>query len=336
MKTFCLFLLFFHIQNIVFPQNTRFNRADSSLITDAEYTPFDLSQETNSLNTNLPFKGITFFDMRYDTSFIAINWQANPSTSMWTIHQNRKLNLSEGLARGLTNYFNYYFTGNFSKNAELICYIKNFSVGLKDTLLESRKDNETINQVKFEAECYYKLGDNFYPAVRIDTTYSKRITQVIKNASSLTKEILNPLIKRILAIDTLKIMKRTAYNSEQISDRYQTRFQLPILQDSAYNTGVYKTFQEFINNQPSITKYTIAKEKNRVLLYDENENIISNVFGFNDGKDFWIFKGAFCSKLIRIGNAFEYFFTIYIRWDYVYTTAKKYLFSLNMETGKTD
>jgi len=89
-------------------------------------------------------------------------------------------------------------------------------------------------------------------------------------------------------MDTAKITKRKAYTQDQVTQRYQDRFNIPILTAETYNKGIYKTFTEFKNNAPSITAFTMKND----LLYDSSNNLVDvlNIFGYCDGKICWIMR----------------------------------------------
>lgn len=311
---------------------------DRSLILNIDYVQYDLeSDQKSKLSGKLPFNKITFFDVRYDTSFIAINWQVNRNLVAGRKKYNKKFNLRGGLAVSLSDYFNKYYKDNFSgNNAELLCYVKKFSVALKDTLAEDRHANASINNIKLELECYYKSGSMLFPAIRFDTTYAETILRVKKTFPQLVTDIINPVIDKLNRIDTAEILIRKSYTQEQINGRYQSRFHIPILIDDQYKKGVYKNFKEFRDNAPSITKFKIKSDRVATLLYDSSDNLISSkMFGYCDGRIPYIQKGAYYYPLMRMGNSFEFFYTFYITSGYSRIIIKL-LLALNMETGKID
>src|SRR4051794_33313245 len=137
------------LQFTCFAQQDNANRNDSAKIIDAGNRRYDLAGSEKSTSTaRLPFNKVSFNDVRYDTSFIAINWQvANNSLSESAM--NKKYNLTGGLAPGLTSYINQYISNNFSNNnAELVCYIKRFAFALKDTSLAFFDPQERFNTRK--------------------------------------------------------------------------------------------------------------------------------------------------------------------------------------------
>src|SRR3954453_18102701 len=92
------------LQFVCFAQQDNANRNDSAKIVDAGSRRYDLAgSEKSPSAARLPFNKVSFNDVRYDTSFIAINWQvANNSLSESAM--NKKYNLTGGLAPGLTTY----------------------------------------------------------------------------------------------------------------------------------------------------------------------------------------------------------------------------------------
>ncbi|TDH25235.1 hypothetical protein EXU57_14110 [Segetibacter sp. 3557_3] len=318
-------------------QETRFNKRDSVRIIGVPHKWYNLDSSSKSNHpTKLPFGRVLFFDVRYDTSFIAISWQANQQFQLGANNQNTKFNLTGGLEKSLNNYVDRHFKTNYSNtDASVFCYIKKLHIGFKDTLLENSRPGESINKINLEVECYYKTGDTLYPALRIDTSYAESIGRLKKEFPELIQDLLKPLFEKLETIDPEKIKKRKAYQPAEIKERYQSRFNLPILTTKAYKRGVFRSFNEFINHAPSIREFTIKEEGTKVLLYDDQGQSISHVFGFSDGSDLWVFRGAYCAPLIRVGNGFEFFVTVYMVRRYA-TTTRKYLLALNMETGRVD
>lgn len=337
MKHSLIFLLHLFFFSISFSQHTRYNKKDSSRILNAEILSYDLeSNEKSKLAGKLPFNKITFFDVRYDTSFIAINWQANTRLMVGPNSYNKKFNLTGGLAASLSNYLNELYKDNFlDNNAELLCFVKKFSFTLKDTLAEDRHSNESINDIKVELECFYKTGSLLFPAKRFDTNYVITISRIKKTFSELVRDMINPFSNKLGSIDSGQIVKRNSYTVEQIKDRYQSRFNIPILTAYQYKRGVYKNFTEFRNNAPSVTNFKVKTKGSSTFLYDSGDNAINplNIFGFSDGRTCWIQSGIHCFPLVRVGNSFEFLYPVYVRTNNGYFVVKL-LLALSMESGK--
>jgi hypothetical protein len=342
-------------------------------VTSLKYGLF--TTEKCSDTTKLPFNKISFHDVRYDTSFITLDWQ---SSTAFTGDYNNKYTLNGGVAKSLTDYISYYYTDNFSTDsaAELICYIKKFTIKSNDSLPSTPFQKFAVANIEIEA--FYKKADTLFPAFRIDTAYAYDPEKIKKDFPLVVKELIAPLFQKISKMDTGRVTKRKAYTQDQVTQRYQARFNIPILTASTYNKGIYKTFAEFKNNAPSIPVFIYKKE----MLYDSSGTIMNvlNIFGFCDGQTCWILRaaaGRILNKtneeltpqatqasnsgtllatpfgaietlpqskrphydralLSRVGNSFELEFLMPFLNNKGQTSFYPLLFSLNMETGKIE
>jgi len=138
----------------------------------------------------------------------------------------------------------------------------------------------------------------------------------------------------VTSIDPRQVIKRKSYTDEQIKERYQSRFNIPVLTNDHYERGVYKNFNEFRNNAPSVTRFKVKTQGNTASLYDSDNNIINSLkaFGFCDGRTCWIQNGIYCFPLVRVGNSFEFLYPVYVN-TYRTSFVVKLLLALNMETG---
>lgn len=87
------------------------------------------------------------------------------------------------------------------------------------------------------------------------------------------------------------------------------RYELPVYTAGSLNKGVYKTFEEFKMNAPSIQEYEFKNGKMGDILYvKENgeEYPMRSDWGYCDGKGLFINSGDKYSKLARSGNGFYF------------------------------
>ena len=130
----------------------------------------------------------------------------------------------------------------------------------------------------------------------------------------------------------------------EINDFSAKRNNLVILQDSIIKKGVYLSFDEFANNQPSITDFKIKKMrygafKSEPYLEKPDGEMISEYWGYSDGKEMRF--GKFGNELIyRNGNTFEFYVLVKLNNTSDVTAAiggnQLYLkmpYQLDMETG---
>jgi hypothetical protein len=341
------------------------NKKDSLKVKDAKHSFKTLNTDkTEHSDVRLPYDTILFKDVRYDTTFFALN---NPSFHFSNTY-NTKESLSGGFAQNVTDYFNaYYTTSGNNENKQLICFIKKFSITLQSDFLEhynmGNLADDILNQVDVAIDCYYKHFDTLFPAIRVDTSYTNHFNNDEISKPSTIKELLRPLMSKIEQADLDRIAKRKAYTDSEITKRYADRFDIPVLTTDSYKRGIYKNFNEFRINSPSIDSFSVKTDKLRVnatdsknidltsladrifqkrnttvFLYNKNNQLItpSDVFGYSDGQTIWIQHGAFFYPLEKVGNSFEFIY-IYHYNDGNNNTGTIYILSpLNMETGKSN
>jgi hypothetical protein len=87
------------------------------------------------------------------------------------------------------------------------------------------------------------------------------------------------------------------------------RYNFPIYTNPEYKKGAYKTFEEFKMNAPSVAEFEFKKGGLGDILYIKENNKeypASDIWGFCDGKDFYINSGNKYSKLVKTGNSFYF------------------------------
>ncbi len=313
------------------------NRRDSIKILNAKYRYYDLDIDKHHVPAALPFGSIRFVDMRYDTTFIAINW--NFLHSGKTLKN--KFGLSGGLAAHLTHYFsNYYALDNSQKDKELVCFIKRFSIMPEEEVLTHFMQKPDLmyrdeNSVAVSIECFYRQGDSLCPAVRIDTMYSQHFLMEQTRFTDVVTEMLQPFQSKLERLDAAALAKKKRYGATQVWKNYTDRFQLPVLTGNGYKKGIYKTLVELKNATPSLDSFSVSPDKMKfnagnvnlidatsliykaiqkrntaVFLYDERGELInpSRVFAYSDGETLWLQHGASFYPLVRVGNGFEFLY----------------------------
>ena len=92
------------------------------------------------------------------------------------------------------------------------------------------------------------------------------------------------------------------------------RNELIVFKNSNLKKGIYLNFEEFKNNNPSITDYKEEKTKYQVFkteryLTDMQGNLIKDYWGYSDGEKFRYGKYG-NDKIFPIGNTFQFFVQI--------------------------
>ncbi len=294
------------ITNSVRPQANKLYKKDSLEINECPIDTIDLhdGELTNNHQPliKLPFSQVLFKDVRFDTSYIG---GANTRKYLFS-NGYHKLRFNVSAKDAISGFFydsaSYTFnTGNY----KLLCFIKKFRVTQIDSILNRNKAKKLYTTATIEIEAFLESNDLYHPALRLDTLASS-FSVKLKDISIL-KDLLRAFADEAAHIDTLNVLKRKAYSYSEITDRYEKRFNEPIIKDSILNKGVYKTAEEFLTNNPSVKYFEFNKQG---ILYTriENGEIVPTreVFGFCDGERVWINIHNFFRPLIRQGNTFEF------------------------------
>ena len=357
---FKILLFFLLINTVCKAQYDNANKRDSTKILDAKnvYHKLNIDKDERA-NIELPFDTIIFKDVRYDTTFFAMDYPLFRISNTYNV----KENLYNGFAYSLSKYFNgYYSTGNTNTNSQLLCYIKTFAVNEPDFLAHFNTGSfvdDTSNVVNIEIECYYKLGNTLFPAVKFDTSYL-HFFGLFVNVPVAVKKLLQPLMNKIEQANLNQIKQRKHYTEDSINKRYEARFNIPILTTDTYKQGIYRSFNEFKNNSPSIDSFSVSTDKIKVkssgvgtidltnavihkrntvvYLYDANNQLItpSEIFGYCDGKFLWIQHGSFFYPLVKTGNSFEFMYIFHYADSNRNIHTAYILMPLNMENGHSN
>lgn len=257
----------------------------------------------------LPYNTIQIIDKRADTSLIGFYAfsQAKSATQSVLVLQN-----------GNTKSFTDFFTGaaklNRSSKAELLIVIRKFWLSKE---IEHRAINETTKKEEqpfvpgliTRLEFYVKNDATYLPLLRFDSTF-KLLSGQKRDEELFISSALISALQRLAEIDPVskstKGVKKTFDEIESFS-----KIRIPILSANALKKGIYTSFDEFRNNNPSIPNFEIRNDNKSSLLIAKDatgqEYPIRKIWGFCDGDKVFIKS---------IDNFFELHFlngTIYSR-----------------------
>jgi hypothetical protein len=192
-------------------------------------------------------------------------------------------------------------------------YTRDKRIGLTNSL-------EIATNLYFKWEYYIGKDGHYLPVKRIDT-----LMQVSGDLAEYIDEEFNErrlsrfkfaLKAMIELFDFEKAVamfdKQPKKTMDEIIGFNKRRNELIILKDSGFKKGIYMSFEEFKNNNPSIKDYKEEKTKYQVFksekyLTDLQGNLISNYWGYSDGESFRYGKFG-NDKVFRVGNTFEFLY----------------------------
>jgi hypothetical protein len=225
--------------------------------------------------------------------------------------------LPGGVSEDYTTYLQKYFITqlNAGEEARLHCFLKRCRIYEADTIADAvSSSRKALVNISMEMECFYEKGANCYPALRIDTAFGMELT--VSSGAVLANEVLEELTdalsRKLNAVDFNRVVNRKAYTPGEMHNKYAGLYNhlLP-LQQKTFKKGIYKTFEEWQENKPSLPgAFTIEKEKKKLFtLWDAEKNIIPvhRIFGVSDGEHFWVQSMGNLFPLIPVHNNWEFY-----------------------------
>jgi hypothetical protein len=286
-----------------------FSQKDDGLhyIRNAQTITENFKEDLYYSSQKIPFKEIQVIDKRYDTTKIGYT----NSTAF-------KVKLEMPWSDILNNYFKNNFDPSSGKS--LVVVIKSF--WLQRGVIEKFLKKKIILKDVFstgddgggccttDIDVYTKSDNAFQALFKIDTFFINMLKNFRRN--TLNQFFFLPfdsLFHKLATIDVGTLLsKRKKITFAELTNYYDGRFNLPILNDSIIRKGIFLTFDDFKKNQPSETNFNFQQGKLTDELYignKPNERVVDSYWGFFDGKDLYIRAGYSAFKAIRQSGSFE-------------------------------
>ena len=274
---------------------------DSLFFVNMETRIVDYAYKPESI-ASIPFKDLQVLDSRTDTTSIGFS-KLNGVI--------KKANFKNGLASEVYTYANsdYIFHTQASDTNSLLIIIKNFRTSnyAGETLL---KENNTIDWnagVIINIEAFLFNGKGYHALYKVDTIY---ITEAFHSyGKNIYTDIFQPIFSKIenKAFKDIHVGK-TEFSKEQLQNHINDFSNFPILKDTVLVKGIYKNFNEFKTNNPSIKDFEFIKGKLSSELYvtDNNQSYpLQNCWGYCDGKNIFINSANNFFQLYKVGNTYN-------------------------------
>lgn len=278
-------------------------------------------------NFKLPFQSIKIIDNRPDTTKLGFRIY-NRFLSTYSF---QKIVLKPAIATGIENFYNEYYSNNFSPNGKiLLISIKKLWINTKTEkpVKSITRDIERLSLQDIYAKFEYYLGtENAYlPLIRKDTVFQ---LPTLKNVEEYNPDDESKLPFLCFALE--KMIENVNYdlythgfeNKKKMSLKdigaYNAKSNnMPILNE-AVRKGIFMTFDEFKNNRPSVLSFNKRKIPKKKIdeIIDEKGNVILHYFAYYDGEKLAMYKSfatlfavsrsQYNFGIYKIGNSFQFF-----------------------------
>lgn len=294
------------------------------------YNTIPLPDPASQISTLINISGFRVIDARFDTSTIGFMQKGFPDTR-------RKLKLEHSTTKDIQSFFdssilksNHY---EASPGYEILCVIKklwlsdeiyasegNLSVGGEKTV-----HVDVRSGIMLRLDFFAFNNREYTPLYRYDTTVADKET-IFRNGGVYLAAALAGSLSKLGQFSNNKIgaSKKVGYN--QIEQINIARFDAPILKQTP-RKGIYMSFEEFKNNQPSITEYRIDPDEKTDEIYakdkDGKEMLLRNTYGFSDGTEIYVAGANNFFKLHKASQTFNMYGAKSLKKSRQYFTAGK-------------
>ena len=257
---------------------------------------------------------IKVIDVRSDTTCVGFRNRNSEKN-------NQILQFSNGLKAEFENFLakngEYGKEGSNSFSAVLVVrnyWINEFEVdeNEKDKFTDTRSGRfaEKKTALRETFDIYFEKDDQYYAAYRFDTVASAFLNIKEFSETYLENILLNSLVRLQMINPETHILNKRKFTRQELREYYAARWDKPIIRDSLPQKGVYKNFNEFLNNKPSITNFLVKKDKLADILYvpvGKTEMAPArDVWGYSDGKNIFIKSGENFYVLVKVQNGFYF------------------------------
>lgn len=263
---------------------------------------FKITPKANPVKHSLLFKNILIIDSRLDNSS-KIGYYNHRKEN-----KSKKISLLDDLTNVFSGFANSYFNLNDTSTSGIIyAYIKNFRINVVNSVDSLNMKSGYV--VSLKVEFYLRKESCNFPLYRFDSTGSGMIDFPDDVNEILGKWIKASFEKLTLPV-TFNLQKRSCLSIHQIDSFNLVGRNYPILKTNQYNKGIFMTIDEFRQNKPSISEFKINRSKYYDFIYvktkEKEDSVISDAFGYSDGKYIYIRFGYSFFTLFKSGDGFEF------------------------------
>jgi hypothetical protein len=206
----------------------------------------------HQVNITLPFKAVHVWDASFDMTSIGFIGFKNIEKPYRVVFKN-----------GLSGEIDRFITANYLLNQEdtahnLIVLLKKFRISdyVSPGEIKSNNDQQWNSGTMIEAELFLEMGYTYHALYKLDTiviAQTESVDELVENSfKAIFKKSENKSLSQMH-------IGKTAFTYSDLKNHATEFASLPILKDEALKKGVYVSFSEFKNNNPSIINFEVHK-----------------------------------------------------------------------------
>lgn len=246
-------------------------------------------------------RGIRVLDARPDTSRIGI---------VRTSWGQSEIMLESPVADELSNYLNNSYSRSKGGHSLLIV-VKDLWITSPDGYVPGGgifAGGHREYDIRFHVEAYLAANNGFMPLISMDTTTVDRENEgAAAVGKKAIRELFDEFMNRIAAKDLDR--ERRVVSTDQIDSFNRSRFAYPMDTAIRMAKGAYRTFEEFLQNAPSIGNAEFSRDNTgnySLRIPDENGQLYytHSVWGYCDGGHAYVMMDGNLFPIFEIHHQF--------------------------------
>ena len=253
------------------------------------------------------FQHFEVIDERPDTARIGLHFR-------YTWDSYRQLTLGHPVREELAAYLDKHFARPDAPYTALIVlrklWLSNVYYFEEENPLNPDTHLEKI-RLRLRAEVYAARDGVYTPLFRFDSVAVTMTNSYSRWGYDLVG-MLNDLADSASLVTTRKAGKGRSLRLEEIEQFNHSRFSILTDTSIVRTRGVYASFNEFRNNEPSIQDFLVREVKDKTRLYIKNAagemTYSPNAWGYCDGKDIFVMKDGILYRTWREGKGYYFYY----------------------------
>lgn len=156
-------------------------------------------------------------------------------------------------------------------------------------------------------EVYLAQPDGYLPVLRMDTLihYLKAVTE----GDAVSSVAFETCLAKVREKNWERLVQtKTRITGNAIDSFNATAFQKPVLVNASMESGVFLSFSDFLQNRVRYPEFDVESTSpidNLYIVQNGRKELLTNVWGYCDGKNYYVKYSRNFFPLRREGNTFE-------------------------------
>ncbi len=251
----------------------------------------------------LPFQSIVVSDERSDTLKAGYFYSGRNGKVI------KKVCFKNGMTTQVSFFVNSYFQFNTESKSSILACVKKMWFGTYDTT-DIKENKLTVRSRKliFRIEFYRKDQNCYYPLYRFDSTIN--MNGIIgNNLTSIVELALAASLKKLSRVGESNSLNLKCLSQRQIDSFNTISKRFPILKEKIAKKGVYMTVEEFRNNKPAYTDFSLKLGRGNDQLSVKGIEGPSAVkaWAVSDGEKMYIRMANNYFEIFRSGYTYDFY-----------------------------